>query len=83
MSSDFVSRCEILLSIWTNLVEVLEWSELLEQEEIFDKTEHLCNLCGIRTNVNNTHFDKDTELSYHISCANFWLNTVEGALPRP
>uniref|UniRef100_A0A1I7STK3 EH domain-containing protein n=1 Tax=Bursaphelenchus xylophilus TaxID=6326 RepID=A0A1I7STK3_BURXY len=84
VSSDLVSKCEILFAVWANLLNILEEDSLmLDLVDEFEKTGHMCNICGDWTNVNNTHFDKDTELSYHIPCANLWLNLVNSTLPRP
>ncbi|KAI6188148.1 EPS15-like proteiny (EH) domain and EF-hand domain pair-containing protein [Aphelenchoides besseyi] len=80
-SGDLVSRCEILIEIWCNLYALLDDRISLEKRRELQRTEHFCNICGTQTNIDNTHFDKRTELFYHVSCANFWLNQVSGHLP--
>jgi len=82
--SDLASRCDILLASWNNLVDIVDTEEFkLQLPDELERTDHVCNLCGANTNVDNTHFDKGTELSYHISCVNFWVNLVEAVLPIP
>jgi hypothetical protein len=82
-NSDLTSRCEILIGPWDNLIELLETDRIPLQEPVeMEKTDYFCNICGQKLSVNNTHFDLETELSYHINCANFWLNKVDSHLPN-
>lgn len=78
-----VSKCEIMVAIWDNLVDVIDTDRLAIEEPLeMDQTDYLCNICGQNLNVNNSYFDGDTELSYHINCANFWINKVDRNLPQ-
>lgn len=78
-----ISKCEILVAIWDNLVDLIDTDRLPLQEPIeMEQTDYLCNICGTNLSVNNTHFDTITELSYHSNCANFWLNKVANDLPQ-
>lgn len=72
-----------MIAIWENLLELLDTERLpLEEPLEMEKTDYICNICGTYLNVNNTYFDADTELSYHINCANFWLNRIDKNLPQ-
>ncbi|KAI6176981.1 EH domain-containing protein [Aphelenchoides bicaudatus] len=78
-----VSKCEILMTIWENLVDLIDVERVPLQEPLeMEQTDYLCNICGSSLSVNNTHFDHETELSYHINCTNFWLNRVSNNLPQ-
>ncbi|CAD5215412.1 unnamed protein product [Bursaphelenchus okinawaensis] len=82
-NTELIANCEILFAVWTNLLSILEEENiLLDLPDEFEKTGHMCNICGEWTSVNNTHFDKDTELSYHIPCVNLWLNLLDDKLPQ-
>jgi hypothetical protein len=78
-----VSKCEILITIWENLADIIDTERLpLEELVEMEETGYVCNICGQNLSVNNTHFDHETELSYHINCANFWLHRVAKNLPQ-
>jgi hypothetical protein len=78
-----ISKCEILMAVWGTLVDLIDVERLpLQEPPEMEETDYICNICGRNLSVNNTHFDHETELSYHINCANFWLNRVSKKLPR-
>ncbi|KAI6240927.1 EPS15-like proteiny (EH) domain and EF-hand domain pair-containing protein [Aphelenchoides fujianensis] len=80
-NADLVSRCEILTGVWCNLYGLLDSDRVpLEKRRELQRTEHWCNICGAQTNIDNTHFEPETQLTFHVSCANFWLHQV-GSLP--